>query len=330
MPWAIGWMGYEAAARHGGGLPSHPQESALPCGFWLIEPRRAAADAGPLGGHPVGRASVSSRLTDREFVTGVREIRNRIAAGDVYQVNLTRRFRLHPWSGGLDPLLVAARRGGTPPYLAWSTFPGGELLCASMELLVRRRGGHVETRPIKGTRPRGRTPEEDDRLAADLGSDPKERAELAMVVDLERNDLGRVSVPGSVRVIDDGSIHRFSTVQHRVARVRARVRRALPWWELLAAMAPGGSVTGCPKRAAMAIIASLEGGPRGPYTGVYGVVCGNGDLELALPIRTAWRVGDAVEFAAGSGIVWGSVPEREELESRLKVKPWLDLAGEAG
>ncbi|NOZ22637.1 MAG: hypothetical protein GXP25_16290 [Planctomycetes bacterium] len=288
-PWAIGWMGYEAAARHAGGLPSRPEESGLPSGYWLIEPRRLENPPAAAAGRAAPGAQVTSGLSDREFADGVREIRRRIAAGEIYLANLTRRFRIHPWSGGLGPLLAPAAAGSSPPYLAWATFEGGELVCASMELLLRRRGDRVETWPIKGTRPRGANAAEDERLAAELDADPKEKAELAMVVDLERNDLGRLAVPGSVRVVDSGSVRRYAVVQHRVARVCARVNRSLPWWELLRAVAPGGSVTGCPKWVAMEIIAGLEAGPRGPYTGILGVVCGNGDLELALPIRTAWR-----------------------------------------
>ena len=166
-------------------------------------------------------------------------------------------------------------------------------------------------------------------MAFELDADPKEQAELAMVVDLERNDLGRVSEIGSVEVADPGSVHAFAAVHHRVARVRGRARHDLEWWELLAAVAPGGSVTGCPKRAAMSVIAELEPVPRGPFTGALGVVAGNGDLEMALPIRTAWRLGSTLEFAAGCGVVWQSEPAAEEEESRLKVARWLKLVGGA-
>jgi anthranilate/para-aminobenzoate synthase component I len=196
-----------------------------------------------------------------------------------------------------------------------------------MEMLLRRRGERLETAPIKGTRPRAEDSKEDRRLAMELASDPKERAELAMVIDLERNDLGRVARVGSVEVIDPGSVRSYASVHHLVGRVQARARPGLDWWELLAAMAPGGSVTGCPKHAAMTLIRELEPVQRGPFTGAFGVVAGNGDLEMALPIRTAWRVGTTVEFAAGCGIVWESDPKREEEESRLKVARWLDLVG---
>ena len=229
------------------------------------------------------------------------------------------------WTGSLGAFAAAAAVGGVPDFLASVSFGEGELVCASMELLLSRRGERLETQPIKGTRPRGLSLEDDGRLAADLESDPKERAELAMIVDLERNDLGRISQTGSVRVADPGSVYPYAAVHHRVARVVGRLRPGVEWWEALSAMAPGGSVTGCPKLAAMSVIAELEPVPRGPFCGALGVVAGNGDLELALPIRTAWRVGTLLEFAAGCGIVWESDPDSEEKESRLKVARWLEL-----
>jgi anthranilate/para-aminobenzoate synthase component I len=260
-----------------------------------------------------------------QFRDHVEDIRRRIAAGEVYQVNLCRRLAVEGWTGSLDAFAAAAAVGGIPDFLAHIEYDDGELVCASMELLLRRRGELLETQPIKGTRPRGLSPEDDSRLAADLENDPKERAELAMIVDLERNDLGRISQIGSVRVADPGSVYPYAAVHHRVARVVGRLRPGVEWWEALGAMAPGGSVTGCPKLAAMSVITELEPTPRGPFCGAFGVVAGNGDLELALPIRTAWRVGRLVEFAAGCGIVWESDPDSEEMESRLKVARWLEL-----
>ena len=327
-PWAVGFIGYEEVARLAGGLPTSAKFDSAPAGLLLLEPESVAANT-PAKGRPA-RPSGGARwsLDAASFCDGVEKIRERIAAGGVYQVNLCRRLTVEGWQGSMAVFAEAASDGGEPDYLARIDLDGGELLCASMEMLLRRRGVGLETRPIKGTRPRGTTPEEDQRLAVELNADPKERAELAMVVDLERNDLGRVSEIGSVEVADPGSVHAFAAVHHRVARVRGRARQGLEWWELLAAVAPGGSVTGCPKRAAMSVIAELEPVSRGPFTGAFGVVAGNGDLEMALPIRTAWRLGSTLEFAAGCGVVWQSDPVAEEEESRLKVARWLDLVGE--
>jgi len=325
-PWAIGWLSYEICAELEGDLLSHRDPGPMPQGLWLLEPTRAESAPDLAAGRPGANAEVWTSLSDSAFAVGVERILARIAAGDVYQVNLTRRFRVEPWEGGLAGLERAAAEGGAPPYLASFQADGSELVCASMELLLRRRGRSVATGPIKGTRPRGEDAQQDAALRAALDTDPKERAELAMVVDLERNDLGRVAVAGSVRVADPGSVVTFPNLHHRIALVEAEVPAELPWWEVLRVMAPGGSVTGCPKRAATAVIVEEEPVPRGPYTGVLGVVAGNGDMELALPIRTAWSVGRTLEFAAGSGIVWGSDPAAEAAESRLKVARWLALA----
>jgi len=329
-PWAIGWIGYEEAARFAGELPIQEGENTAPAGRFLLdpEPAPAAEKVGEVADEPPGDACWS--LDGERYRAGVASIRDRIASGDVYQVNLCRRLTVEASNLALGRFAAAASKGGQPDYLAQFHFDDGELLCASMELLIRRRSDILETRPIKGTRPRGAFVEEDRRLAEELALDPKERAELAMVIDLERNDLGRISRIGSVEVVDPGSVRTYASVHHLVGRVRGRARPGLEWWEMLAAMVPGGSVTGCPKHAAMSLICELEPVQRGPFTGALGVVAGDGDMEFALPIRTAWRVGAALEFAAGCGVVWESLPEAEEKESRLKVERWLDLVGCAG
>jgi anthranilate synthase component 1 len=329
-PWLIGWIGYEEAANLAGELPIRDGEDSAPAGRFLLDPESApAADevGNPASALP-GDACWS--LDGEEYRHGVEAIRQRIASGDVYQVNLSRRLTVDGTNQLLGPFALASAQGGEPDYLARFHFDDGELLCASMELLLRRRGEILETCPIKGTRPRGVSVEEDQLLAEELFSDPKEQAELAMVIDLERNDLGRVSQVGSVEVVDPGSVRSYGSVHHLVGRVRGRVRPGLEWWDVLAAMVPGGSVTGCPKHAAMSLIRDLEPVRRGPFTGALGVVTGDGDMEFALPIRTAWRIGKRLEFAAGCGVVWESKPEAEEKECRVKVARWLDLVGRAG
>lgn len=327
LPWVIGWIGYEEAASFAGELPTRGGEDTAPAGRFLLDPEPAPGreEAGDETDESPGVPCWS--LDDDRYRAGVASIRERIASGDVYQVNLCRRMTAPANQRMLGPFAAAATVGGEPDYLARFHFEDGELLCASMELLFRRRADILETHPIKGTRPRGASVEEDRRMALELASDPKERAELAMVIDLERNDLGRISRIGSVEVVDPGSVRTFASVHHLVGRVRSRARPGLTWWEMLAAMVPGGSVTGCPKHAAMSLICELEPVQRGPFTGALGVVTGDGDMEIALPIRTAWRVGTTVEFAAGCGIVWDSLPEAEEKECRLKVERWLDLVG---
>ena len=323
-PWAVGYFGYEACAGFAGGLPVHGDHDVFPGGVLLVEPRSFRADP-VVATAPPGVATGVWSLDDSKFRQSVAVIRERIAAGEVYQVNLSRRMTVDGISGGLDGLFQASCVGGVPDYLARFDFDECQLLTASMELLLRRRGPELETHPIKGTRPRGGTDAEDRALAVELDADEKERAELAMIVDLERNDLGRVCEAGSVRVADSGSVRTYPAIHHRVARVTGRLRRGLEWWDALGAVVPGGSVTGCPKIAAMAVIAELEPLPRGPFTGCLGVICGNGDMEMALPIRSAWSANGGLEFAAGCGIVWESDPVAEELESRIKLARWLEM-----
>lgn len=328
-PWAVGWLSYDVCAELGGGLPARREPGRCLSGLLLLEPGRQEPLPFLRPGRAGSGARLESRPDDQSFREGVRRIKNLIAEGSVYQVNLCRRFTVDRWEGGLRRLFDAVAAGpGVPDYLSsfsWGGERPEELVCASMEMLVRKTGGRLETEPIKGTRPRGITPEEDRILFRELETDPKENAELAMIVDLERNDLGRVARTGSVVVEDSGRVKSWERIHHRVARVTASAADEVRWQDVVAAMAPGGSVTGCPKRAAMSVIADLEPRARGPFTGALGVIGGNGDLELALPIRTAWTSEERLEMAAGCGIVWESDPQAEEAESRLKIGKWLEL-----
>jgi para-aminobenzoate synthetase component I len=236
-----------------------------------------------------------------------------LRAGDAYQVNLTQPFTV--------PLLgpawaLHARLGGT--YGAYIDLGDAQVVGGSPELFLRRRGTRVETRPIKGTRPRGADPVRDAALAAELTTDAKERAEHVMIVDLERNDLGRVAVPGSVRVDEHARVESHPTLHHLVSTISATLRPDVGWPELLAATFPGGSVTGAPKRRAMQIIAELEPVPRGIYTGAVGVIDPRGDCELGLPIRTGVVRDGVLAYHAGGGIVVDSDPDRELDECWLK------------
>ncbi len=330
-PWAVGWLAYEACAELGGGLPARPDPEGALSGVLLLEPEKTGPRPILRAGNPAEVAKLKVSLSEEQFMAGVHAIREFIACGTVYQVNLCRRFTVDQWDGGLGRFFdISSTGAGVPDYLsafAWDGPHSGELVCASMELLVSRRRTDVETRPIKGTRPRGVTPDEDARLIRQLESDPKEQAELAMIVDLERNDLGRIARTGSVVVEDPGRVCSWEHIHHRVARVKASVSAHRPWQDIVAAMAPGGSVTGCPKRSAMSVISGTEPVGRGPFTGALGVITGSGDLELALPIRTVWTSGGRLEIGAGCGIVWESDPIAEEVESRLKVEKWLEVAG---
>jgi para-aminobenzoate synthetase component I len=203
-------------------------------------------------------------------------------------------------------------------------FPDVTLVGCSPERLVRLRGSDVDTRPIAGTRPRGANPEEDDRLAQDLLLNEKERAEHLMLVDLERNDLGRVCAFGSVHVNEFMSVERYSHVSHIVSNIRGRLAPGRNAVDLIEAVFPGGTVTGVPKVRCMEILDELEPVRRGPYTGSVGYISANGDLDLSITIRTLVIKGARGYLHVGAGIVADSEPAREYQETLLKAEALLE------
>jgi para-aminobenzoate synthetase component I len=262
-------------------------------------------------------------------LASVRRILDYLAAGDAYQVNLTQPFAA-PLAAPAWALFTRLARRHPVPHGAYLDVGGAALVANSPELFLRRRGPCIETRPIKGTRPRGATPARDAALAAELRHDAKEQAEHVMIVDLERNDLGRIAVPGSVAVAPFARVESHPTVHHLVSTVRARARAGVGIADVLRATFPGGSVTGAPKVRAMEIIGELETGARGPYTGAFGLFHPSGDLELGLAIRTAVVAGGRVRWHAGGGIVADSDPERELAEAWLKTAALRLALGEDG
>jgi anthranilate/para-aminobenzoate synthase component I len=277
---------------------------------------------------PLGDEEPPSVHEDR-----IREALQLVRAGDLYQVNLARRLR---FSASGDPLQTFSRLVRVAPtrYGFYCDYDGIVVAGSSPELFLEARtDGSLLTVPIKGTRPRGSDAAEDLRLAHELAGDPKERAELLMVIDLERNDFGRVAEPGSVRVPAPPRVERFPSLFHRLADVRARLRPDVSRGALLAAMFPSGSVTGAPKRRAMQVIADLEADRRGLYTGAYGYVGRDGRLVLSIAIRTLTiRAADReAHYHTGGGIVWGSDPVREVEETRVKaLQVAAMLSGENG
>ena len=262
-------------------------------------------------------APFRTAMPREQFLSAVATTREAIAAGEVYQAVVSQR-----WTARLDvdPFDVyrALRTLNPSPYLYYLETREASILGSSPEMLVRCRNGEVETRPIAGTVPRGKTPAEDDRLAAALLADPKERAEHVMLVDLARNDLGRVCEIGSVRVARYAAVEKFSHVQHLVSEVRGRLREGAGAAEALAACFPAGTLTGAPKIRAMELIDALESARRGIYGGAVGYFDSSGNCDLAIAIRTAvverglWRV------QAGAGIVADSVAEKEYAEAEAK------------
>jgi anthranilate/para-aminobenzoate synthase component I len=213
------------------------------------------------------------------------------------------------------------------PFSACLCFENVALVCSSPERLVRLSGGRAETRPIAGTRPRGNTKEEDRRLLVELSANSKERAEHLMLVDLERNDLGRVCKHGSVRVEDFMTIEQYSHVSHLVSNVAGELRSDVGGRDLIKAVFPGGTVTGVPKIRCMEIIEQLEPTRRGPYTGALGYVGWNGDLDFNILIRTLVLTGHRGYLQVGAGIVADSDPDREYDETLHKARAFFAALG---
>jgi para-aminobenzoate synthetase component 1 len=279
--------------------------------WWEEPPRGGRGDA------PSPPIEVEVSLDDEAYLKGVEEVRAAILRGDVYEVNLT---RTHLIEGGPDPWCLHRRlRERQPvPYGALLPWDPVGVVSASPERFLRVEGRRVETRPIKGTIPRGRSPEEDARLGATLLADEKERAELAMIVDLERNDLGKVARTGSVEVVEEAALESYATVIHTVATVAGELRSGVGPFDLLRATFPGGSISGAPKLAALETIARLEPWPRKAYTGALGWIAPDGDLDLAIAIRTTLHAGGRTLFSVGGAVTWDSVAARELAELEAK------------
>ncbi|MBV9620019.1 MAG: aminodeoxychorismate synthase component I [Gammaproteobacteria bacterium] len=254
-----------------------------------------------------------------------------VRAGDIYQVNLARPWQVELLSadGGTPAALHARLRAANPaPFAALAQWQGVAIVSSSPERLVRVRGRHIDTRPIAGTRPR-RHVGEDEREMRELAAHPKERAEHIMLIDLERNDLGRVCEAGSVRVDELMSIESYQHVHHIVSNVSGRLRAEVGPVGALRAVFPGGTITGCPKFRCMQIIAELERAGRGAYTGSLGYLSRDGRLDLNILIRTMTLQGAALGFHAGAGIVADSDPQRELQETEAKARGLLAALGPA-
>jgi anthranilate synthase component 1 len=255
-----------------------------------------------------------------DYLRAVERAKEYVAAGDIFQVVLSRRFSAR--TAGVDALDVyrALRMVNPSPYMFFLDFADVKVVGSSPELLVRLENGVIEARPLAGTRPRGLNGDDDARLAAELLADEKERAEHTMLVDLGRNDVGRVARYGTVEVTDLMSIERYSHVMHIVSNVRGRLDAGRGAFDVLRACFPAGTVTGAPKIRAMEIIDELEPVARGLYAGAVGYVGYSGNMDTAITIRTIVMAGDRAYVQAGAGIVTDSVPEREYLETVSKAK----------
>jgi para-aminobenzoate synthetase component 1 len=301
-----------------------------------VQPSGARGDASdrppvhPVDGGWWGDAlSLGSSFSHRGYLDVVSKVREYIYAGDIFQANISQRFEATldetPWS-----LYRRLRRHNPAPFAAFLDLPGVAVVSASPERFLQvDPSGHVETRPIKGTRARGFGPEHDAALAQALTESAKDRAENLMIVDLMRNDLSRVCLPGSVRVSELFTLERYATVHHLVSTVVGDLAPGTDALDLLRAAFPGGSITGAPKLRAMEIIAECEPSRRGVYCGSIGYWSLTGALDTSIAIRTAVVKNGHVYFSAGGGIVADSVPEQEYRETLDKARATIDMLSAA-
>ena len=304
----------------------HSAEPALPVR------RQPLADSPPVhapsypveGGWWDPRLEIRSSFTHADYLAAVQRVRDYIYAGDIFQANFSQRFEapLHesPWT-----LYTRLRARNAAPFAAYMDLPDATILSASPERFLRiDRAGRVETRPIKGTRPRGLGPEHDAALGHALTESEKDRAENLMIVDLMRNDLSRVCLPGTVRVPELFTLERYATVHHLVSTVVGQLAPGGDALDVVRAAFPGGSITGAPKLRSMEIIAELEPSQRGVYCGSIGYWSLTGDLDASIAIRTVVARNGRVYFSAGGGIVADSVPEQEYRETLDKARGIID------
>jgi anthranilate synthase component 1 len=351
LPFTGGWflyLGYELAGEVEPGL-SLSADSAMPVAFATRIPAAVVFDRHENAAYIVadnsGEDLVSNIVADlnqlktapnpvrnvpllelreepaERFITAVNEAQRYIREGDIFQANLSRCWHAS-FDGDVDAVDLYTRLCVTnpAPFAGLILHDDFALICSSPERLVRRHGVRIDTRPIAGTRPRNEPPEMMAARKQELLRHPKDRAEHIMLIDLERNDLGRVCVAGSISVDELMVVESYSHVHHIVSNVTGTARAGLTPGELIRAVFPGGTITGCPKVRCMEIISELESRPRGAYTGSMGYLNLNGDCDLNMLIRTMTARHDRVEFAAGSGIVADSDPYSELDETRAKAK----------
>lgn len=287
------------------------------CRAWRESIERALRSPRPSRIQPSAMAPLTSSFDRETYLATARRVLDYIAAGDVFQVNISQRFTAR---GNPDPLDLYLRLKSVSPapfsaFLQWDDLA---VVSASPEWFYQTRGDRVVTRPIKGTRPRGREPGEDARFAAELRNSLKDRAELTMIVDLERNDLGRVCQYGSVVVLDPLKVESFAQVHHLVATIEGRIRPGAGPVDVVRAVFPGGSITGVPKIRAMEIIDEVEPNRRSLYTGAIGYFSRGGASAFNIAIRTILVEGNRASFQVGGGIVADSDPEAEYQETLVK------------
>jgi len=321
---AVGYITYEGAFR----FAWFPKISVLAeNGFSSIWKERCQQAEGASAVIDRRYSGWQANQTRTEFEARVERAQEYIAAGDIYQANLAQKFTTR-FTGNPYRLFEHLLARSPAPGGAFLDFGDTQILSASPELFLRIRGRHITTRPIKGTRPRSRDPVRDEQLAFELQTDPKELAELVMITDLERNDLGQICDYGSVTVTQLMHLERYPQVFHLVSTIEGMLRPDMDALDAVRACIPGGSISGAPKKRACEIIKELEPCSRGIYTGLIGYFDDNGDAAFSIAIRTMVLEGEDLNFSVGSGITAGSVPSRE-YEETLHKAAGLEMALEA-
>jgi para-aminobenzoate synthetase component I len=342
---AVGWLGYdfgqgEAGEAHlawhdAAAVWDHAERRAWLVGVGWRRPAEAAvaelrgwlAGAGPAPAVPPALpARLRGDFTRERYQAAVEQVRARIAAGEIYQMNLAQRFT-GPLAEPAPQLYRRLRALNPAPMGAYLDAGDCAVLSSSPERFLSVDGGRIRTYPIKGTRPRGATPAEDAAQQRELLASEKERAELLMIVDLLRNDLGRVCRFGSVQVRRLHDLETFATVHHLVGEVEGELRAGVGAAELLRALLPGGSITGAPKIRAQQVIAETEPEPRGIFSGALGYWSACGRIDLSIAIRTIVCRGSEASFHVGAGIVWDSDPALEYAETLAKGRALLAALG---
>lgn len=353
LPFLGGWflyLGYELAGEIETGLrltkdPVLPAAFAVRCPAGLIydhetstcnlvsetpdsvDREQLLADIGALDRDhvaPIARVVSVDEEQAATFTDAVVQIKEFIAGGDIYQANLSRQWAAQVSPGiNANDIYAALCQSNPGPFAGMARWQDIEIISSSPERLLQVKDGIASTRPIAGTRPRSKDAGTDENLSAELFAHPKERAEHVMLIDLGRNDLGRVCDAGTVEVNELMTLESYAHVHHIVSNVQGRLRDDVTPGQAIAAVFPGGTITGCPKIRCMEIISELEQGPRGAYTGSFGYLNRDGSLDLNILIRTMVKDNDSVTFRAGSGIVADSDPVAELEETRAKAEGML-------
>ncbi len=296
----------------------------------LAQLQKLVAQATPWQAQPLQIAAISED-EPQQFLDGVARAKQYIVDGDVFQVNLSRGWDVSLAQGEATDVYAALRIANPAPFSAYLDLgAAGQIVSSSPERLVQVKDGIVQTRPIAGTFARSLDPIEDEQLKQRLLNTPKERAEHIMLVDLERNDLGRIAVPGTVKVDELMAVATYSFVHHIESNIRAVLRDGLNTADVLRALFPGGTITGCPKVRCMQIICELEDRPRLAYTGSLGYINRDGSMDSNILIRTFVQRGSELYFRAGAGVVADSDAERELQETRHKARGLLRALGVQG